>query len=159
MSEPYEYAESIDVAATPQDLYDLVTDIARTGEWSPICRACWWRDGDGPRVGAWFHGRNEADGRVWETQSQVVAATPGEEFAWLVGGKFVRWGFRFAPRDEQATTVTEYWQFLPAGREMFAERFGAAAPERVALRTQQARDGIPATLAAIKRIVEGEQRQ
>jgi hypothetical protein len=159
MREPYEYAESIDVAASPEALYELVTDIARTGEWSPICRSCWWRDGDGPRVGAWFHGHNEADGRVWETQSQVDAATPGEQFSWLVGGKYVRWGFRFTPRDEQTTTITESWQFLPAGREMFAERYGAEASERIALRTRQAREGIPATLAAIKRIAEAEQHR
>lgn len=158
MSDPFEHAESIDVAASPDYLYGLLTDIARTGEWSPICRACWWKDGEGPRVGAWFVGRNEADGRVWETESEVSVATPGEEFAWLVGGQYVRWGFRLTPRDQQTTTVTESWRFLPAGREMFAARYGAEAPERIAMRTRQARDGIPATLAAIKRIAESDSR-
>ena len=32
------------------------------GEWSPICRACWWDEGGGPQVGAWFTGRNETPG-------------------------------------------------------------------------------------------------
>jgi hypothetical protein len=159
MNDPYRYEQSIDVAASPTHLYDLLTDIARTGEWSPVCRTCWWRDGDGPRVGAWFHGRNEADGQVWETQSQVAVATPGEEFAWLVGDQYVRWGFRFTPRDEEITTVTESWQFLPAGREMFAARYGADAPERIALRIRQAREGSPLTLAAIKRIAESERHR
>jgi hypothetical protein len=154
VTDPYRYEQSVDVAASPTELYDLVTDIGRTGEWSPICQTCWWRDGDGPQVGAWFHGRNEADGRTWETQSQVAVATPGEEFAWLVGGQYVRWGFSFTPRNPTVTAVTESWHFLPAGRDMFAARFGDDAPDRIALRTRQAAEGIPATLAAIKRIAE-----
>jgi hypothetical protein len=71
----------------------------------------------------------------------------------------VRWGFRFTTRDEEITTVTESWQFLPAGREMFAARYGTDAPERIALRTRQAREGIPLTLAAIKRIAESERHR
>ena len=27
-----------------EELYDLVSDVTRTGEWSPVCRACWWED-------------------------------------------------------------------------------------------------------------------
>ncbi len=156
VNDPYQYAESLDVAASPEDLYALITDIGRTGEWSPICRACWWRSGDGPWVGAWFYGRNEADGRVWETESMVAVATPGHEFAWLVGGQYARWGFRFAALDE-GTKLTESWHFLPAGRAMFAAKHGVNAPARIELRTQQARASIPATLAAIKEIAESEQ--
>jgi len=151
--EPFSHSESVVVDASPETLYDTVADVTRTGEWSPICTACWWQDGDGPREGAWFTGRNEADGRVWETRSQVVVADRGREFAWLVGGKFVRWSFSFAPADG-GTRLTESWEFLPEGRAMFAEKYGDEAEERIRLRTEQARSGIPATLAAIKRIVE-----
>lgn len=150
----FSYSESVVVDASAQALYDLVTDISRTGEWSPICQECWWRDGDGPRPGAWFHGRNEADGRVWETESQVAVAEPGREFAWLVGGKYARWGYRFEPGAD-GTVLTETWEFLPDGRALFQTKYGAEAEKMVALRRQQARDGIPATLAAIKRIAEG----
>ena len=54
------YAESVVVACPPDTLYDLVSDVTRMGEWSPICRSCWWDEGGGPRAGAWFTGRNEA---------------------------------------------------------------------------------------------------
>ena len=47
------------------------------GEWSPICRACWWDEGAGPEAGAWFTGRNETPERTWETRCQVVAADAG----------------------------------------------------------------------------------
>lgn len=35
------HAQSITIEATPEALYDLVGDITRTGEWSPIRTACW----------------------------------------------------------------------------------------------------------------------
>ena len=57
------YEESIVIARSPEMLYDLVADVTRMGAWSPVCQACWWDEGAGPRVGAWFTGRNEAAGR------------------------------------------------------------------------------------------------
>lgn len=150
------YAASTVVSATPQQAYDLVSDVTRTGEWSPICRACWWDEGDGPRVGAWFTGRNEVPGRTWETRSLVVAADPGERFEFVVGGKFARWAFTFAAADG-GTEVTESWEFLPAGLARFAELYGDDAPAQIADRTRAAHAGIPATLAAIAAIVESGQ--
>jgi hypothetical protein len=149
-----QYQESITVQASAGTLYDLVSDITRTGEWSPICTRCWWDDQDSAgQPGAWFTGRNELPQRTWETRSQVVAAERGREFAWVVGGRFVRWGFTLTPADG-GTTLTESWEFLPDGIAMFEEKFGAEASTQIADRTQQALDGIPKTLAAIKRIAE-----
>lgn len=139
---------------SPERLYDLVSDVTRTGEWSPICRACWWDEGDGPRVGARFTGRNEVPGRTWETRSRVVAADRGREFAWEVGEGYVRWGYRLAAVPGGAE-LTESWEFLPAGLAMFREKYGEQAQQQIEERTRAAHEGIPATLAAIKRIVEG----
>jgi Polyketide cyclase / dehydrase and lipid transport len=159
MTEPVRHHHgSVEIAASPQDLYDLVTDIARTGEWSPICRACSWRDdvdAEGPRVGDWFVGRNEADGRVWETESQVVRAEPGREFAWLVGGEFTRWGYLLEPLADGHTRLTESWDFLPAGRVRFHALY-PDADRRIDERDRQAAEGIAATLATIKRIAESD---
>ena len=94
-------SESISVAVTPDDLYALVSDVTKMGEWSPVCRGCWWDEGDGPRVGAWFTGRNELPERTWETRCQVVAADPGREFAWEVNNGWVRWGYTFEPEGER----------------------------------------------------------
>lgn len=149
------HAESVFVRAAPGELYALVSDVTRTGDWSPVCRECWWDEGDGPRVGAWFTGRNVETDRTWETRSQVVAAEPGREFAWVVGRGYVRWGFLLEPGDEvDTTTLTETWEFTGAGQKFFVERFGDDAPGQVEGRTHAARVGISATLAAIKRIAE-----
>lgn len=149
------HTASITVKATPEALYDLVSDVTRTGEWSPICTSCWWDDpAEAGRVGAWFTGHNEIPERTWETRSQVVAADRGREFAWLVGRGYVRWSFVLEP-DGEGTTLTEDWQFLPAGLAMFYDKYADRAAAEIDARTRQAHDGIPRTLEAIKRIAEG----
>ena len=148
------HRESVTVDASAEALYELVSDITRTGEWSPVCTACWWDDeSEAGQVGAWFTGRNELPERTWETRSQVAVAEPGREFAWIVGGSFVRWGFTLSPT-ETGTTLTESWDFLPGGIAMFEEKHGDQAHPQIADRTRQALEGIPKTLAAIQRIAE-----
>ena len=146
------HSESIVVNRPPEHVYDMVADVTRMGEYSPICQACWW-DAENHGVGAWFTGRNETPERTWETRSQVVVAEPGREFAWQVGGNLVRWGYTFEPVDG-GTWVTESWEFLPAGIEMFHERYGDDAQTEIDKRVQAAHTGIPTTLAAIKKAAE-----
>ncbi|CAN5837701.1 SRPBCC family protein [soil metagenome] len=148
-----EFSDSIEIAREPDALYALVSDVTRMGDWSPICRACWWDEGDGPRVGAFFTGRNETPQRTWETRSQVVAAEPGREFAWEVNGGWVRWGFTFEPTDT-GTRLTESWTFQQKGLDGFRERYGDQADAQITERTEAAHRGIPETLAAIKHTAE-----
>ena len=149
------YSDSIVVARSAEVLYDMVADVTRMGEWSPVCRACWWDEGGGPRVGAWFTGRNETPDRTWETRSEVAVADRGREFAFVVGGSFVRWGYTFNPV-EGGTEVTESWEMLPGGITAFGERFGDGAEAQIAERAEAARTGIPMTLAALKRAAESD---
>jgi hypothetical protein len=148
------FSDSVVVDCPPDELYDLVSDITRIGEWSPVCKACWWDPGESPREGAWFTGRNELPERTWETRCRVVTAERGREFAWEVGDSFVRWGYTLDPLDPPRTRLTEHWEFLPAGIASFQARFRPDAEAQIADRTEKARTGIPETLAAIKRIAE-----
>ena len=152
------YSESIVIARSPHELYDMVCDITRMGEWSPVCKACWWDEGASAQAGAWFTGRNETPERTWETRSQVVAAKPGREFAFAVFGDRAQWGYTFTPADG-GTRVTESWDFLPAGITSFEERYGADAQAQITARAQAAREGIPRTLAALKRVAESAAEQ
>jgi len=147
------YSETITIARSPEALYDMVSDVTRMGEWSPICRACWWDEGDGPWPGGWFTGRNETSERVWETRSQVVVAQRGREFAFVVGDAWVRWSYTFTAVGE-GSQLTETWEFLPAGLVRFSERFGDGAAAQIADRAAAAHHSIPATLAAIKAAAE-----
>jgi hypothetical protein len=151
--ETLRHSDSIVVARKPEELYELVADVTRMGEWSPVCKACWWDEGDGPRVGAHFTGRNELPERTWETRSEVVAADPGREFAFVVQPTGTRWGYTFTPV-EGGTEITESWVFPPQGFAVLQERFGNDAPAQIANRQELARTGMAATLAAIKNTAE-----
>ena len=150
-----QHSESVVVDVDPDALYDLVSDVTRTGEWSPVCASCWWDDGDGPRAGAWFTGRNVTPTRTWETRSQVLVADRGREFAWGVGGTLVHWSFALEAVPG-GTSLTEAWEFLPDGLAMFRERYAEEADDQIEDRSQAALSGIPVTLARIKEIAERE---
>lgn len=151
--DPLVHSDSVVVAAPAAVLYAMVSDVTRMGEWSPVCKSCSW-EADARGVGAWFTGRNETPERTWETRSEVVAADPGREFAFVVGGDRVRWGYRFVARTPHETEVIESWEVLPGGRAHFAARFGDDADAQLAQRAEAARTGIAATLAALKAAAE-----
>jgi len=153
MDVPVHRSGSIVMGRSPEELFELVSDITHMGAWSPVCKACWWDEGDGPRVGAMFTGRNELPERTWETRSEVVAADPGREFAWVVTATGTRWGYTF-DAVEGGTEVTESWDFPPEAVAVFRERFGDGAEAQMAERSNLAEAGIAATLAAIKATAE-----
>ncbi|GAB4096996.1 SRPBCC family protein [Brachybacterium horti] len=147
----YEIQESLVVPVPPAEVYAAISDVTRTGEWSPQCRRCTW-DSDARGVGARFTGDNRTPEREWSTTSEVVADEPGEHFAWSVGPGRVVWGFRLRAVPE-GTELTEYTRTTPQLLEVFTERYGDRAEEEIAIRQEAARAGIPATLAAIREVL------
>ena len=143
------------IERSPEELYDMVADVTRMGEWSPICKACWWDEGDGPHVGAKFTGRNERPERTWETRSEVLTADRGRQFTWVViePPTGARWGYSFVAVDG-GTEVTETWELPPEGQAFFERMFGDDAAKEIGVRSDGAKTGIEATLAAIKGAAE-----
>jgi hypothetical protein len=103
------------IDASPEALYELVSDVKRMGEWSPECRHCEWLDGaTAPAVGARFKGSNKNGMFRWTTKPTVAVADPGREFAFVIGhrGKdMTKWTYRFEPAPD-GTTVTESFEML-----------------------------------------------
>ena len=92
------YSASIVIARPAELLYDMISDVTRMGEWSPVCKACWWDDGDGPRVR--LRGSPVATkppSGPGGARSEVVVAERGQELAFVVGDSWVRWGYTFSP--------------------------------------------------------------
>jgi len=101
----------IDIAAPPERVYHLVSDITRMGEWSPECIRCAWTKGaDGPVVGARFKAVNKGGrGPSWFNSPVVTVAQPGREFAFNRSGPGIgsyTWRYVFDPT-ETGTRVTE----------------------------------------------------
>ena len=106
---------SVNIDASPEELYDLVSNVRRMGEWSPECRHCEWMDGaDGPAVGARFKGSNAHGLARWSTKPTVVAAERGREFAFVIGHRghdMTKWSYRFEP-SANGSVVTESFELL-----------------------------------------------
>jgi hypothetical protein len=86
---------------TPEDVWNLVSDVTRTGEWSPENTGGRWRDGaTGPAVGARFQGSNRNGIFFWRTTAVVTAADHARRFAFdvsAVGIPISRWVWTMSP--------------------------------------------------------------
>jgi hypothetical protein len=100
------------VAASPERLYELISDVSRMGEWSPETAVCAWTGGaTGPAVGAKFKGTNRNGKKKWSTTCTVVVADPGRAFAFEVSSgplKVARWEYAFQPEGD-GCRVVETW--------------------------------------------------
>jgi len=111
-----EGAESVVVRAAPDEIYDLVADMPRMGEWSPECQAVEWEgDATGPVEGARFVGHNRTGPRGlirWSRRGRVLRADRGREFAFATeegGREGVVWRYRFEAVPD-GTRVTESYE-------------------------------------------------
>src|SRR5262249_61988118 len=73
------------VDARPEQVWDLVADVTRTGEWSPECiRAAWLGAPGRPQPGARFTGHNRfGNGFEYEVTCVVTEADRPRAFAWV----------------------------------------------------------------------------
>lgn len=71
------------VAAGVAEVWAVVSDVTRVGEWSHECRgARWLGDANGPVPGARFRGDNRAGPFRWSRVNEVVAVDPPGELVW-----------------------------------------------------------------------------
>jgi hypothetical protein len=112
-AEPLFQADAtIRIAVTPQA---AVSDLARSGAWSPECQGGTWSRGEPGAVGSVFEGRNLRSPEVvawapvvrgaWTTHSEVVTAEPGRAFFWAMHNSAGEkqdsvWGFEIEAADE-----------------------------------------------------------
>ena len=140
------------VKAPPERVYDIISDVTRIGELSPVCKAAWWDEGSGPHEGGWFTGRNEVEGRdPWERHCEIFIAEPGRAFGWMPGGRaegVVEWSYRFHPV-EDGTEVEESWRIL-----RMAERLVALGDEFLMDLKANTESSIQTTLASLKKVAE-----
>jgi Polyketide cyclase / dehydrase and lipid transport len=154
---PYRRTEQLTIGASPEQVYDLIADVSRMGEWSPVCTGGAY-DADDP---TWFTGHNAIESTTWSTRCHVVTADPGNEFAFVnCGGdgqrELVRWGFRLTATSDGGTEVTQSWEVLPGYEDNFVAQ-GKGQDElaaRLDFMKGLAETGMPATLEQIRLAAE-----
>ncbi|HEY2206472.1 MAG TPA: SRPBCC family protein [Pseudonocardia sp.] len=153
MSDKQSVSASTTIAASPDSVYALVSDLPRMGEWSPEATGGEWVGGaSGPAPGARFKGSNAQGKKKWKTTVTVTDASPSSRFAFInkVGPKTVaEWTYEIAPSGA-GCTVTETWT---DGRGPVIGAIGkvlTGVDDRVA----HTRSMIETTLAKIKQAAE-----
>ncbi|MCE1178085.1 MAG: SRPBCC family protein [Micrococcales bacterium] len=110
---------SIDIAAAPGQVWAVVSDIRRTGEWSPECRRVLLL---GPRaVGTPFVGINQRGLVVWPTTSTITALEEGRRIAWRVNENGSTWSYTLEPTATGTRVVQR--RETPDGVSAFAAAF------------------------------------
>ncbi|WLP92346.1 SRPBCC family protein [Gordonia sp. NB41Y] len=95
---------SIDIDATPAQVWSVISDLKRMGEWSPQCKKMIIR---GPiTLGTKTININQRGPLVWPTTSKVVRFTPNEEIGFRVAENRTVWSYTITPTDS-GVTVTE----------------------------------------------------
>jgi hypothetical protein len=151
----YQHSESLTIAASPEVVYDLVSDVTRMGEWSPVCTGGEWDD----EGHVWFTGSNKNGELEWQTKCRVDVAERGREFTFTNCGfsgdvELVRWSYTFAPVDG-GCQVTERWEVLPE-YPAFIEKLlpNMTASEYLDTVVSPTRSGMQETLARLKTAAE-----
>ena len=145
---------SVWMDAPPAEVWDLVSDVTRIGEFSPeTFEARWTRGSTGPEVGAYFKGhvkRNGVGPTYWSACT-VTACEPERVFEFSVGTDDItvnNWGYKLEP-DGTGTKVTEYFRLEPSlPTRLYWTVLGA-------LRRRTNRKGMRTTLERMKAVVEG----
>lgn len=148
---------SVVVQASAHSVWDLVTDVTRTGEWSPENTGAVWLDGaTGPTVGARFKGTNRRGKTKWASTCEVTVANPGREFVFATGGAAkpeTVWRYVLDPVGDHETRVTESFELVkPLG---VASRFVTRITTGVRDRRADLEENVRQSLARIKEILEG----
>jgi uncharacterized protein YndB with AHSA1/START domain len=141
---------SIEIDAPAEQLYEVIADLNRMGEWSPECHRCEWIDGAvGPAVGARFRGRNHIGPVRWTTTGVVKVAEPGREFSFSTeerGREATQWRYRFEASGGRTRVIESYEAVWSPLWIRFADLFMP--------RTRQLAHGMNKTLLRIKAAAE-----
>ena len=144
---------SVEISATAERCYDLVSDITQMGRLSPECTGGRWLSrGRVPAVGARFVGFNRRKLAWWCTLNRVEVAEPGREFAFVTTTTRIRWRYTFAPSDG-GTTVTESREEVgprPLSGRLFARFLLGGLAEH----DDEMRAGLAASLDRLRQLAE-----
>lgn len=153
MGEP-DHELSIDVAVAPEAVWALVSDVARTPEWSPVVRRIEWVDVAGdPAVGARFRGHNRFNGFRWSRDCVVSEAEPGAVFAFSTfggGQEQTRWRYRMEPLGAGARVWLGYEIVSTPRWVRLLRRF----PGGATVNDRQARQNVAESLQRLRTLVE-----
>jgi uncharacterized protein YndB with AHSA1/START domain len=169
----FEIRVGIRVSAQPDTVYAVVTDLARSAEWSVECVGGRWISGQPATVGSVFRGDNVRSADVvawapvvrgtWSTESEVVEARPGRVFRWAIRDSEGRpqdsvWSFEIEPHDDGSVLVHHFRMGVATEgiRGITADMDGPTRDRFFAEWAAKLSGDLAATLDRIKIVIEKE---
>jgi uncharacterized protein YndB with AHSA1/START domain len=150
MNQPLPISASVEVAAAPEEVWTVVSDVSRMSEWSPECRKIVVLGSPKQGPGTTFLGLNRRGWAMWPTTSKVVRYEPGRAVAWKTRESGATWSYELAPTDS-GTRLTGRRE-LPSytlGTKLMAPLIGGAGGH-----DEELAEGIRTTLERIRQAVE-----
>jgi hypothetical protein len=134
--------------ANPEDVWAVVSDVTRIGEWSHECHGATWLDGaTTARPGARFIGSNRTGRTRWSRTNEVVVADAPRELAWVTVPTWLyrdstRWRITLEPHPG-GTRIVQTYEVL---------RLGPLVDRLLYLCVPAHRDRMPALAADVRRL-------
>ncbi|WP_433281524.1 nitroreductase family protein [Pseudonocardia xinjiangensis] len=166
----------LDIDATPEQLWPLVTDITLPGRFSGEAVTATWDEGQRPGLGSTFHGSNATRDSghptinvlfagptgemAWTTPCHVVRWEPGRAFVYNVGltaeKPWAQWRFTLSPLAGTGTRVSHSMVMCTEGSGTSAAttQYPDQAAEIIVGRFLTIRDNLRRTLEGIKQLAE-----
>jgi len=136
--------------ASPAQVWDVVSDVTRVGEWSHECRTAVWLDGATAAIpGARFAGSNRLGRVKWARVNEIVTADAPHELAWrTVPSRMypdsTEWRIRIEPEGD-STRIVQTFEVL---------KLTPVIDRLIYLVTPAHRDRLPALADDIRRLGE-----
>ncbi|MBA3652928.1 MAG: SRPBCC family protein [Actinobacteria bacterium] len=140
--------KQVQIAATPEKVWAIVSDPTRTPEWSPVCRRAEWIE-----PGARFRGHNRLNGARWSRECVITTSDPSRTFAFSTlfkGAESTRWRYQLDGAGG-TTTLTEAYEIVAMPRWVRALR---AVPGFGAKSDRDTQWNISTSLERIKALAE-----
>jgi isochorismate hydrolase/uncharacterized protein YndB with AHSA1/START domain len=167
---------STEISADPATVFEYVSDLARSGQWSPECQGGTWVQGRPGALGSVFRGRNYRGTEVvpwapvvrgeWTTESEVVESVPPRKFAWAMRDSSGRkqesvWSFHMAPSPGGSRLVHRFWmgELTEGMREILARAGREQEQKFITDWSAKLQADMGNSLARIKHVLESAARK
>lgn len=140
------------VAAAPEQVWALLTDLRRMSRWSPELVHMLPLKRGGLRVGQWYLGLNRRKLVVWPTRNVVAVLDPGRTLAWDTTSSGARWIWDLAP--EGSGTRVVHRRPVPGKLTLVSRVFAPVALGGVEAHADELEAGMRQTLARLGAVAE-----
>jgi hemerythrin-like domain-containing protein len=109
-------SSTVTVPATPDQVWSVLADVTRTGEWSHECHTAAWLDGaTHSAAGVRFVGSSKVGRYGWTRPCTITVSDAGRVFGYETAGPLAKdsteWRFVLEPTDE-GTKITQSFRIL-----------------------------------------------